>query len=306
MRERDLIRRLSERLPPIGDDAAVLPFGETHLVLTTDMLYRGSDLPEGASPWAIGWRAVAVSLSDLAAMGARPLGVVLAVGAPRFERDLMEGLLEGVLACCRSAEAPYIGGDLSTHSELTLVSSALGEAQRPVLRRGARVGDLLCVTGALGRTAAALALFKRGDRERANALFAFPPRLREGRGLAPYATSMIDISDGLARSLHLLKEASGVGFRVRYEAVPTVPEVEELAPGEEERREMTLFGGEDFELLFTLPAKHLDRAQETVEFRVIGEVVPPSEGVRLEEAPSSPGSPGRVSPLEDRGYEHAA
>lgn len=298
MRERDLIRMLSERLPHIGDDAAVLPFRNTHLVLTTDMLYQTSDIPEGATPWAIGWRAVAVSLSDLAAMGARPLGVVLALGAPQFERDLMEGVLEGVLACCRSADAPYVGGDLSTHSELTLVSSALGEAQRPVLRCGARVGDLVCVTGALGRTAAALKLFERGDRERANALFAFPPRVREGRVLAPYATSMIDVSDGLARSLHLLKEASGVGFRVRSEAVPTVPEVEELAPREEERREMALFGGEDFELLFTLPAKHLERAQEAAAFLVIGEVVPQSEGIRLEEAP------GRASPLEDRGYEH--
>ena len=298
MRERDMIRWLQDRLLTIGDDAAVLPFEGTHLVFTTDMLWQSSDLPEGASPWAIGWRAVAVSLSDLAAMGARPLGVVLALGAPEFERELMGGILEGALACCESVDAPYVGGDLSTHSELTLVSSALGEAKRPVLRRGAQVGDLVCVTGALGRTAAALKLFELGDLRRANALFAFPPRVREGQALAPYATSLIDVSDGLARSLHLLGEASQVGFRVRYEAIPVVPEVEELTQGERERREMALFGGEDFELLFTLPAEHLERAHSVVEFTVIGEVVPPREGVRLEEAS------GGASPLEDRGYEH--
>ncbi len=300
MREREMIRLLQRKLPTIGDDAAVLPFGETHLVLTTDMLYRGSDIPEGARPWAIGWRAVAVSLSDLAAMGARPLGVVLALGAPRFdfERGLLEGVLEGALACCDSVDAPYVGGDLSAHRELTLVSAAVGEAERPVLRKGARVGDLVCVTGAMGRTAAALKLFERGDRERANRLFAFPPRVREGRALAPYATSLIDVSDGLARSLHLLGEAGEVGFRVEYEAIPVVPEVEELAQSAEERREMALFWGEDFELLFTLPPGYLRRAGEAVEFAVIGEVVPPSEGIRLEEAP------GRANPLEDRGYEH--
>ena len=298
MREREVIQLLRGKLPAIGDDAAVLPFGGTSLVLTTDMLYQAGDLPEGATPWAIGWRAVAVSLSDLAAMGARPLGVVLALGAPRFERELLEGIVEGALDCCRSVGASYVGGDLSAHRELTLVSAAVGEAERPVRRKGARVGDLVCVTGALGRTAAALKLFEREDFERANKLFAFPPRVREGQTLAPYATSMIDISDGLARSLHLLAEAGQVGFRVRYDAIPVVPEVDELARDEVERREMALFWGEDFELLFTLPATRLRQAQGAVEFAVIGEVGSPSEGVRLEEAS------GGASPLEDRGYEH--
>lgn len=300
MRERDAVQVIGEKLPHIGDDAAVLPFGGTHLVLTTDMLYRASDLPEGATPRAIGWRAVAVSLSDLAAMGARPLGVVLALGAPRFQRGLLEGIVEGARACCRSVDATYVGGDLSAHRELTLVSAAVGEAEKPVLRKGARVGDLVCVTGALGRTAAALKLFEQGDLERANALFAFPPRVREGQALAAYATSMIDISDGLARSLYLLAEASKVGFRVEYDAIPVVPEADERAQDEQERQEMALFLGEDFELLFTLPAEHLEHARRVVEFTVIGEVVPQGEGVRLQEAP------GETIPLEDRGYEHGA
>jgi thiamine-monophosphate kinase len=299
MRERDAIKLLSEKLPDIGDDAAVLPFENTHLVLTTDMLWRGSDLPEGITPQVIGWRAVAVSLSDLAAMGARPLGVVLALGAPRFERELLEGIAEGALACCRAVGTSYVGGDLSSHSELTLVSSAIGEAKRPALRRGARPGDLVCLTGALGRTAAALKLFERGQLERANRLFAFTPRVKEGLALATYATSMIDVSDGLARSLYQLAQASKVGFRVRYCDLSVVPEVEELAQSDEERREMALYAGEDFELLFTLPPERVEAAQRAVPFTVIGEVVPVLAGIQLE-------IDDHLLKLEDRGYEHAS
>lgn len=299
MRERDAIKLLSEKLPDIGDDAAILPFGDTHLVLTTDMLWRGSDLPQGATPQMIGWRAVAVSLSDLAAMGARPLGVVLALGAPQFERELLEGIVEGALACCRAVGTSYVGGDLSEHTELTLVSSAVGEAERPVLRRGAKVGELVGLTGALGRTAAALELFERGQSERANRLFAFMPRVKEGLALAPYATSMIDVSDGLARSLYQLAQASGVGFRVRYCDLPVVPEVEKLVQSDEERREMALYTGEDFELLFTLPPERVKAARREVPFAVIGEVVPLGEGVQIE-------IEDRWAKLEDRGYEHAS
>jgi len=297
MRERDVIKRLIRKLPQIGDDAAMLPWGETHLVLTIDMLTRESDLPEGVAAHAIGWRAVAVSLSDIAAMGAKPLGVVLALGAPRFEREFLDELLEGALDCCRSVGAPYVGGDLSRHAELTLVSSALGEAERPVRRKGARVGDLVCVTGELGRTAAALKLFEGGEVERANRLFEFAPRVKEGLALAPYATSMMDISDGLARSLYQLGDASGVGFYVRYREIPVVPEVEELAQGEEECREMALYVGEDFELLFTLPPERLPLARGDCAFAVIGEVVEQEEGIRLEDEKG-------IHKLEDRGYEH--
>jgi thiamine-monophosphate kinase len=298
MRERDVLTHLAKRLPNIGDDCAVLPFESTHLVLTTDMLWERSDLPEGVSPHAIGWRAAAVSLSDIAAIGARPLGVVLALGAPEFERSFLDEMLTGVLDCCRAVGAPYVGGDLSTHTELTLVSSAVGEAAKPVRRSGARVGDLVCLTGALGRTAAALKFFERGESQRANRLFEFTPRVREGLALAPYVTSMIDVSDGLARSLHQLAAAGEVGFRVRYLDLPVVPEVEALARDGSERREMALYWGEDFELLFTLPPERLEAARRGTSFAVIGEVITNLEGVRLEEPD------GRTDELPDRGYEH--
>lgn len=294
MRERDVIHQIAQRVPAVGDDCAVIPFGHTKLVFTTDMLWRKTDLPEGVSPHAIGWRAVAVSLSDIAAMGARPLGVVLALGAPKFEWPLLEELLQGILDCCTAARTAYLGGDLSRHDELTLVSSALGETERPVMRHGARAGELVCITGALGRTAVAMRRFERGERERANELFEFTPRIDEGLALAPYATSMIDVSDGLARSLYQLSEASGVGFRISYDDVPVVADVNELA-SDEERCEMALYAGEDFELLFTLPRDRLPQAQQVARFTVIGSVI--SERIVVEED-------GKAQELADRGYEH--
>jgi len=294
MRERDVLRLLTERLG-VGDDCAVIPFGETNLLLTTDMLHRVTDFPQGATAYTIGWRAAAVSLSDIAAMGGKPVGLVVALGAPEFSQNFIEELIAGLEGCCRSAGAELLGGDLDRHRELTLVSTALGRAERPVLRSRAKVGELVCVTHALGRTAAALKLFELGEVERANELFRFTPRIEEGLELAPYASAMIDISDGLARSLHQLAEASGIGFEVEYEKIPVLPELGELAAQEEDRREMALYTGEDFELLFTLPRERLRVAQEAVPFTVIGEAV--AEGLRLKDELG-------ITELEDRGYEH--
>lgn len=295
MREREVLRWLAQRVPNAGDDCAVIPFAGTHLVVTTDMLWRKIDFPDGVTAYTMGWRAVAVSLSDIAAMGAKPLGVVLALGAPSFERIFLDEMLQGVIDSCQSADTLYLGGDLSQHQELTLVSSAVGEATTPVLRSGAKAADLVCVTGSLARTATALKLFEQGEHERANRLFQFTPRIAEGLALAPYATSMMDISDGLARSLYQLGEASRVGFRVRLRDLPLPPEVERLARDESERREMALYTGEDFELLFTLPLKRLKEARGVARFSVIGEVT--QEGIWLEED-------GSTVALEDRGYEH--
>ncbi|MFQ6117309.1 MAG: thiamine-phosphate kinase [Candidatus Bipolaricaulia bacterium] len=294
MKERDVLKLLAERLD-VGDDCAVFPFQDTNLLLTTDMLHRATDFPEGTSAYTIGWRTAAVSLSDIAAMGGRPLGLVVALGAPRFDKDFIEELLAGLEHCCNLVNGKLLGGDLDHHRELTLVSTVFGVAEHPVLRSGAKVGDLVCVTRGLGRTAAALKLFELTQVDKANELFRFTPRIEEGLQLALYVSAMMDISDGLARSLHQLAEASGVGFKVRWEDVPLAEEVEGLARTAQERREMGLYTGEDFELLFTLPPERLQAAQSAVPFTVIGEAVP--QGVWLEEK-------GKIEVLEDRGYEH--
>lgn len=293
--EGELLKRLAARVPAAGDDCAVLPYGDSFLIFTTDMLWREVDLPQGITPYTIGWRAVAVSLSDIAAMGARPLGALMALGAPEFEADLMDGILDGVLDCCATAATEYLGGDLSNHRELTLCSSALGETSTPARRRGAQVGDVVGVTGELGRTAVALRLFQQGDHERANELFRFSARVSEGRALAPFVTSMMDVSDGLARSLGQLAEASDVGFRITEREIPVLDETAQFADSPQERREMALHTGEDFELVFTISPDRLQKAQEAVSFRVIGEVT--EAGMQLD-------MPDGPVPLEDRGYEH--
>lgn len=295
MREHELLKLLARRFD-VGDDCAVIPLENTNLLLTTDMLHRATDFPQGAAAYTIGWRTVAVSLSDIAAMGGRPLGLVVALGAPQFEPDFIEELLAGLEDCCRAAGAKLLGGDLDHHGELTLVSTALGVAKRPVSRSGAKRGELVCVTGPLGRTAVALKLFKLGEIDQANELFRFPPRIPEGQALAGHASAMIDVSDGLARSLHQLAEASGLGFQVEYEKIPVLPEVGELAADERQRKEMALYTGEDFELLFTLPPDELDEVHQVVEFTVIGRA--------LEQRKIQLRVGRKVKELADRGYEH--
>jgi len=290
MRESEILQIIRGRIPEAGDDGAIVPFRDTNLVCTTDMLHRKTDFPEQTTPRTIGWRSVAVSLSDLAAMGARALGVLLAFGDPALDERRVMGVLEGATACCEAAGTRLLGGDLDRHQELTVVSTAIGHTPDPVRRSGARVGDLVCVTGELGRTQAALRCFATGLTERANDLFRFPPRTTWGQQLAGLASSMIDISDGLARSLHLLAGESGVGCAIEEARLPVSPALGEYLP-QESWFDALLFGGEDYELLFTLPESAISAIDRTVRYSVIGRVT--EGGVLLDE-----------DELPDRGYDH--
>ena len=290
LNEWELLERIEAAVPAAGDDCAVIPWGSTHLLLTTDLLHQASDFPPGTTPYTMGWRAVAVSLSDIAAMGGRPVAVLLAASAPGWG-GLLPGLLSGAQAACEEAGAELVGGDLDFSRELVLVSTALGEASRPVRRAGAKPGDLLCLTGPLGRTALALHLFSRGELEEANRLFRFSPRVEEGLFLAGLATAMIDISDGLAHSAHLLARASGVGLEIDAAALPLLPGLAAAFP--DEAVEKALYYGEDYELLFTIPKGRYRSALG----RVIGEAV--SSGVWLQAG-------GKRRPLPDRGWSHGS
>jgi thiamine-monophosphate kinase len=271
MRETSVLQLIAKRIGA-KDDAAIVPFRDTNLILTTDMLHRQTDFPIGTTPRTIGWRSVAVSLSDLAAMGARPLSVLLALADPELDQQLVDGVLDGALACCEQSTAKLVGGDIDRKSELTLVSTALGEALNPILRDGAGVGDAICVTGELGRTAAALKLFSAEEYAAANDLFCFLPRTDWAMNLTGLATSMIDISDGLAHSLHLLASQSGVGFQIKWESLPIIPSLSNIVHGNA-LRQAVLFTGEDYELLFTIPFKAIERIDPSVKFTLIGRVL---------------------------------
>ncbi|WP_144906236.1 thiamine-phosphate kinase [Halobellus captivus] len=289
MDERSALRRLAAALPTAGDDAAVVD----GLVVTIDMLHESTDFPAGTNRHTAGWRAVGASLSDVAAMGAAATAAVAAYAAPTLEADELDAFVDGAVDVCESVDAEYVGGDLDTTREFTVSTTALGETDAPVRRSGAKPGDVVCVTGALGRGAAGLRAFESGDVDRGNDLFRFPPRVAAGVALAPYATAMMDSSDGLARSLHQLAEASEVGFDVSWDAVPVHDAVDDYAADEAEKREMTTTVGEDFELVCTVPREAIEDAQSAVSvpFTVVGDVV--DDGIRMD---------GEILP--DEGYTH--
>ncbi|WP_299269730.1 thiamine-phosphate kinase [Halorientalis sp.] len=288
MDERTALTELATSLSAAGDDAAAV----AGLVVTTDMLHERTDFPEGTTRYTAGWRAVGASLSDVAAMGATALAAVAVYAAPRFKWTEISAFVDGASNVCEAVGAEYVGGDLDGHDEFTVATTGLGRADEPVSRAGATPGDVVCVTGTLGRSGAALRLFERGEHERANSLFRFEPRVAAGKRLRDAATAMIDSSDGLARSLHQLAEASGCGFAIES-PLPIATIVDELAEDERDRRELGLFFGEDFELVCTLPQEAVERAQAalSVDFTPIGRVS--KSGVTLD-----------GEPLPDRGFTH--
>jgi thiamine-monophosphate kinase len=258
------------------DDCAVLPLGGTILVATTDMLHTKTDFLKGMTDWQCGWMAIAVTLSDIASMGAAPRYILLAVGLDRAVR--LRPIMEGAKACCDRYRAELVGGDIDSHDELTLVSTGLGtvEPEHLVRRRGSREGDLVCVTGVLGLAQAAIEGY---DRYR-KALFEPQPRVAEGQILGRSgATSMMDISDGLALSLHDLTLANPCGYRIDSAMVPVIGDIPS-----EKALDLALYGGGDYELLFTIPADRLP--VEGVPLHVIGRVVREPgvflDGVRME------------------------
>ncbi len=300
--ERDLILRISEILGGVeNDDCALIDAGERYLAATTDMLHKRTDFPDIMNPWQMGWMAVAVNLSDIAAMGAQPAGVLIAAGLPP-EADLyfIDELFSGFRDCASYYGTRIIGGDTDSHQELTITGTALGFVEKELVlrRRGARPGDLLCTTGALGGAGGGLWAWLQGLLESPfiEKLLEPEPRLAEGRALAKSRaiTAMMDNSDGLALSLSDLAGVSRVGFVVYEERLPLAEGLVE-ALGRDGAVEMALHAGGDFELVFTVRRERLEAVRRASELTVIGEVV--EEGIWMEKC-------GERRRLEARGYEH--
>ena len=254
-REFDAVRRMlgiwGELASGIGDDAAVLDVPPSErLVVSVDssvenVHFRRSWLPARA----IGWRAVTSALSDLAAMAATPVGVLVSLSLPAEWRAELEELARGIGDAVLAADTRIVGGDITAARDLTMAITVLGHAPAPLTRAGALPGDTLYVTGALGGPRDALAAFQRGAEPSpaARARFEHPiPRLREARWLAAHgARAAIDISDGIAGDAAHLAAASGVGIELRLDDLPTlagIPAIDAVASGEE------------YELLVAAPA----------------------------------------------------
>ena len=245
----------------IGDDCAVLrPRAGYEVCVTTDFSLEGRHFRrDWHSPQSAGHRCLARGLSDLAAMGAEPMAVFLSLAVPaRTPAAWVDGFLDGLLALARRYKVPLAGGDTAESPERIAADIiALGQvpAGKARMRSGARAGDAIYVTGALGGAAAELAelgqrpaKFRRLTRAVAGHPHLFPePRLGVGRRLRGMATAMIDISDGLSTDLMHLCEASSIAAEIEEAALPVHP----LAAGSSDALGLALHGGEDYELLFT-------------------------------------------------------
>ncbi len=245
----------------LGDDCALVPVGGRTLAISVDLSLEGVHFrTDWLSFQEIGWRAAAAALSDLAAEGANPLGVLVSLGVPdggrRTTDDPAVQIMAGVGAAARSVGARVLGGDLVRAPRYLVDVCVLGIAERPVRRSGARPGDGVWVTGRLGGAGLALAALRRGGRRglpRPLARrFAHPePRIAAGRWLARRgARALIDVSDGLAGDAGQLAAASGVQVEIELERIPCWPGV---APRAAAR------SGEEFELLAALPPRFGER-----------------------------------------------
>lgn len=332
IREFDLIRALKRRygaidgriVRGIGDDAAVIaPDRKRRLLLTTDLLAERIHFNCRTAAFTdIGFRAAAANLSDIAAMGGTPEYLLVSLAVPRGATPRqVEHLYDGMMAACRPHRVRLIGGDTSASKtgwfvNITLVGSA--NSGGILLRRGARPGDDLYVTGTLGDSRAGLQLLQRPRTTHTRSLsprhrrfltrrhLRPTARVREGRWLseAAWATSAIDLSDGLSGDLPHLCAESRVGAVIERSALPISSACRQYAEScRQDAEALALAGGEDYELLFTVPARHRTRFQRASvqrRFRMtrVGRITPAKEGLRM----TLPD--GRQRPLPSSGYEH--
>ncbi len=288
--ETAVVRAIIRNLDIEFEDCAVIDLADAeYLVATTDMFHRTTDFPEEMSAWQIGWMCAAGTLSDIAAMGAHPCGLLVSIGLPDLPPAFVESMIDGMSACARECGTAIIGGDTDSHQELTISGTALGHVRKDQIlrRRGAQVGDLVCVTGYLGTAGAGMRALESGraadDPVAVKKLFEPIPRIAEGISLAESktVTSMMDNSDGLSISLYQLAEVSGCGFTIQADSLPVLPGLDpDLGLGPD--LELALYSGGDFELLFTVAPERLDDAMDACELTIIGEVTPVAGGITLD------------------------
>lgn len=318
MTEFDLIRRFFTHRTPrtvlgVGDDAALVQVRRgSELAISADMLVEGRHFFKAADPQLLGHKALAVNLSDMAAMGATPRWTTLALALPRVDARWLSGFSRGFMRLARAHRVDLIGGD-TTRGPLTISVQIIGEVPKGgALRRdGARAGDDVWVSGQLGEAALALTAAQSAvrisprDRRALDArLHAPTPRVALGTALRGIAHSAIDISDGLLADLGHICERSHVRACIEWEAVPAIPLVRSHAQTERGAR-VLLAGGDDYELCFTASPRRRSsvlraakRARTAV--TLIGGIVRRNGESRVEVLDSI-GKPMRI---RGRGYDH--
>jgi len=308
----EILSRIYDRGQPIGlgHDCGVVDWGDEYLVVTTDVVNQKTHLPAGATPTQIGWYATAVNLSDIAAAGARPLGFVAALSmSATTDIEFLRGLAQGMEECVREFGIAVLGGDTKESEVLSIAGTAFGRVRkdRILLRTGAKPGDLIVVTGDLGRAGHAAKLLEQSPAHRMEALNQLLrpyPRIAEGMFFSDSGavTSCIDLSDGLGASLAQLSAMTHLSYVVEFEAIPMYRGLAALPPAV--AKESALYYGGDYELLATVRPDAvgplLERSSSIPprahRLTVIGKVAPSGGNVLV--------SKTGKEPLLAKGWEH--
>ena len=283
----------------IGDDSAILtPPTNQQLVICTDTLVAGRHFPLETSAHAVGWKSVAVNLSDIAAMGAKPHSILLALSLPNIDHDWLQGFSQGLFDRCDRFGVALIGGDTTQSAHLTITVTALGyiESGRAICRSGARAGDYIVVSGQVGDAAYGLQHLGGALQSRLD----YPtPRCELGQTLKGLASSMIDVSDGLAQDLDHILKASNVGAKIFLDQLPLDPAVQALP--NQQKWQYALAGGDDYELCFTISPQNYEKLlqqQLNVKITMIGLITQTTDLIFEHD--------GQNHPVQFHGYQHFA
>ena len=326
-----LIERLTEKFPlrnkssikGVGDDAAVIDNGDLQTVVSTDMLVEGIHFDLAYTPLKhLGYKAVVVNLSDIYAMNAQPKQVTVSIAiSNRFSVEALDELYAGIELACEKYKVDLIGGDTTSSPKGLYISvTAIGQEKKEkiVYRNTAKVGDLVCVSGNLGAAYLGLQIL-----EREKQIFLSSPEVKPdlenqdyliGRQLKPEArfdmieffdkndlvpTAMIDVSDGLASEIFHICKQSRVGAIIEESGVPLHPDTEMMAlQFKLDPITCALSGGEDYELLFTIDQKDLEKVKYLPDIYIAGEITDNSEGIKLHT------KGGNIHPLKAQGWKH--
>jgi len=298
-------------IPKTFDDACALQIGEKFLVFTNDGVAEATDKLPGMSWRDYGWRAVISCVSDLAAKGARPLGVMISLNLTRTisAKEIRE-IYQGIIDCAETYSFDVWGGDLGESKEIVIDCFMVGVSNRPIWRNGVKPGDLIVISGELGLTGAAFHFLLKGGKEISNmgnihkAAYRPEARLELGVRLSeiPGVTAAIDLSDGLSRSLYELERVNEARFVIDADKIPIAEEAIEYAEANSlDPLELALHGGEEYEILFTVSPsceeQVIDLGKELgLKLTVIG-MVERGRGVYIK-------TEGGLTPVKEGGWIH--
>ncbi|MEF8847541.1 MAG: thiamine-phosphate kinase [Candidatus Thermoplasmatota archaeon] len=294
----------------VGDDCAAIDFEGKYLLISTDMINEKTHIPIDMTPWQMGWFIVAINLSDIAAKGGIPIGVVVSLGLPSNKsKRFLRQLTKGMNRCARKFDSYIYGGDTKQSSEINLCGTAFGHIEKDkfMSRKGINKGDILAVTNYIGgATAGYYSLKNNLNEKKVEKLLLEPvPRLREGKYLSEekIVTSCIDISDGISSSLYQLKEINKIGFEINKKSIPYSPHLKKI----NEKINLDLYNkalyfGGDYELLLTTPYDKFNDLKDRLERKNI--FLTPIGKAKQDDKITITDEKNNIKILPNKGYEH--